>query len=98
VYFVQFWVFNRSCAYRDKKVVGVFVRFFRAPLQPSPSTAPGSSYVTTGTWGSDRVIIKWKNRFLNSGITRSYHWIGYQNYGKTAISVEYDAMTIRNPC
>jgi hypothetical protein len=26
------WVFMGN-AYRDKKVVGVFVRFFRAPLQ-----------------------------------------------------------------
>jgi hypothetical protein len=34
LYFVQsdFRVFNRSLFYRDKKVVGVFVRF-RAPLQ-----------------------------------------------------------------
>jgi hypothetical protein len=34
LYFVQ-WAgcFNRLTPYNDKKVVGVFVRFFRVPLQ-----------------------------------------------------------------
>jgi hypothetical protein len=30
---LKIWVFNGTIAYRDKKVVGVFVQFFIAPLQ-----------------------------------------------------------------
>jgi hypothetical protein len=34
---VQIWLFNQCRLYRDKKVVGVFVPRFRAPLQPGHS-------------------------------------------------------------
>jgi hypothetical protein len=58
------------------------------------STAPSGSYVTTGTLGADRVLVANSTAATSSGnihnyngkigfkhrITRSYHWIGYQNY------------------
>jgi hypothetical protein len=76
------------------------------------ATAPGSSYVITGTLLADRVLVANSTAATNSGNFHNYNGkIGFLNNssldltiglaikttGKTAINVEYDAMTIRNP-
>ncbi len=76
------------------------------------SIVPGSSYVTTGTLGADRALVANSTAATTSGNFHNYNGkIGFLNSGsldltiglaikttsKTAITVEYDAMTIRNP-
>lgn len=76
------------------------------------SIAPGNSYVTTGTLGADRTLVANSTAATSSGNIHNYNGkIGFLNTGsldltiglaikttsKTAITVEYDAMTIRNP-
>lgn len=76
------------------------------------SIVPGSTYVTTGTLGADRALVANSTATTTSGNIHNYNGkIGFLNSGsldltiglaikttsKTAITVEYDAMTIRNP-
>jgi hypothetical protein len=49
------WVMQQFIAYRDKKVVGVFVRF-RAPLQASTGTCGTCAVVPTMHGASDRTL------------------------------------------
>lgn len=76
------------------------------------SVTPGSSFVTTGTLVADRLLTasgtaattsgnihnySGKIGFLNTGSLDLTVGLAIKTTGKTAITVEYDAMTIRNP-
>lgn len=76
------------------------------------SITPGSSYVTTGTLVADKALTasgtaattsgnihnySGKIGFLNTGSLDLTIGLAIKTSGKTAIAVEYDAMTIRNP-
>ena len=76
------------------------------------SITPGSSFVTTGALVGDRALTPSGTAATSSGNVHNYNGkIGFLNTssldltiglaikttGKTAIAIEYDAMTIRNP-
>ncbi|MGQ7947328.1 choice-of-anchor J domain-containing protein [Flavobacterium sp. WC2509] len=76
------------------------------------STTPGSAFNTSGTGATDKPIVAngkanittggiynydQKIGFLNTGSLDQTLVLAFNSVGKTAIQVQYDAMTIRNP-